>query len=46
MRKVSAKHTEWLKKELPILKNEGVVSSEAAGQIKSYYDENTACGMH
>ncbi len=46
MRKVSAKQTQWLKKELPILENEGVVSSEVAGRLKSYYDENTASGMH
>ncbi len=46
MRKVSAKHTQWLKKELPILENKGVISSEAAGRLKSYYAKNTESGMH
>lgn len=46
MRKVSAKHTQWLKKELPILENEGVVSSETAERLVSYYAANTASGMH
>ncbi len=46
MRKVSAKHTQWLKKELPILENAQVVSSETARRLKSYYDENTVSGMN
>jgi uncharacterized membrane protein len=46
MRKVSEKHTQWLKKELPILETEGVVSSETAGRLKNYYAENTESGMH
>ena len=46
MRKVSGKHTQWLKKELPTLENERVISSEVAGRLKSYYDENTESGMH
>jgi uncharacterized membrane protein len=46
MRKVSEKHTQWLKKELPILENEGVVSSETAGRLKSYYAEHTSSGIN
>lgn len=46
MRKVSAKHIQWLRKELPILETEGVVSPEAANGIKSYYSEKTASGLH
>ena len=46
MRKVSAKHTQWLNKELPILESERVLSSEVAGRLKSYYSENTASGTH
>ncbi|RKX46754.1 MAG: hypothetical protein DRP64_02740 [Verrucomicrobia bacterium] len=45
-RKVSAKHTQWLKKELPILEGEGVLSPETSGRLKTYYDENTASGMN
>ena len=46
MRKVSAKHVQWLEKELPILETEGIVSPETGQEIKSYYCENTASGMH
>ena len=46
MRKVSAKHVQWLEKELPILETEGIVSPETGKEIKSYYCENTASGMH
>jgi len=46
MRKISAKHVQWLERELPLLETEGVVSPEAARDIKSYYSENTASGMH
>lgn len=46
MRKISAKHVQWLGKELPILETEGVVSPETAREIKSYYSEKTASGLH
>lgn len=46
MRKISAKHLQWLAKELPILETEGVVSPDTAREIKSYYSGNTASGMH
>jgi uncharacterized membrane protein len=46
MRKVSAKHLQWLGKELSLLENEGVVSSETTGKIKTYYDKNTQSGLH
>ena len=46
MRKISAKHIQWLKKELPILETEGVVSPETGQKIKSYYSKNTESGMH
>ena len=46
MRKVSAKHTQWLKKELPILEREGVVSPEVSKELNAYYNENTASGTH
>ena len=46
MRKVSEKHTQWLKKELPVLEKEGVVSSETAGRLKTYYAEHTASGIN
>ena len=42
MRKVSAKHTQWLTKELPVLESEGIVSSETATKLTTYYSENTA----
>lgn len=46
MRKVSAKHRQWLIKELPILESEGVVAPETARGIASYYSEKTQSGMH
>lgn len=46
MRKVSAKHTLWLKKELPVLESEGVVSSETSSRLTNYYAENTASGTN
>jgi uncharacterized membrane protein len=46
MRKVSAKQSQWLKKELPILEEVGIVSSETVERLKTYYDENTASGTH
>jgi uncharacterized membrane protein len=46
MRKVPAKHIQWLKRELPVLENEGVISPETAGGIQSYYAEKTAGGLH
>jgi len=46
MRKVSAKHTQWLKKELPVLESEGVVSPETATRLTNYYAKNTESGMH
>lgn len=46
MRKVSERHRQWLMKELPILKSEGIVSSETVNGIKSYYSEKTASGLH
>jgi len=46
MRKVAAKHIQWLEKELPVLEAEGVVSPGISQGIKSYYSEKTASGMH
>ncbi len=46
MRKVSAKHLQWLEKELPVLESEGVISPEVSVGIKSYYTEKTASSVH
>ena len=46
MRKVSAKYTSGLEKDLPILETEGIVSSETAGRLKTYYTERAASGIN
>lgn len=46
MRKVSERHRQWLMKELPILENHGVLSSEKIGDIRAYYETSTRSGMH
>ena len=46
MRKISDRYRQWLMKELPILENAGVLSSEKAGDIRAYYDSNTRSGVH
>lgn len=46
MRKVSAKHIQWLKEELPILENKDIVSPDTADKIKSYYAQHTTSSLH
>ncbi|HSR87688.1 MAG TPA: DUF2157 domain-containing protein [Pontiella sp.] len=46
MRKVSDRHRQWLMKELPYLEKAGILSSESAGQIRSYYETSTQSGVH
>jgi uncharacterized membrane protein len=46
MRKVSAKHVQWLEKELPVLEADGIISPDSARDIRSYYTQNTANGLH
>ncbi|MDF7806092.1 DUF2157 domain-containing protein [Pontiellaceae bacterium B12219] len=46
MRRVSGKQVQWLKRELPILENEGILSSEKSREISTYYTEQTASGIH
>ena len=46
MRKVSAKNIQWLEKELPTLEAEGVIAPYTAKDIRSYYIEHTASGLH
>ncbi len=41
MRKVSSKNISWLKKELPLLKEAGVLNAETSARIKTYYAEQT-----
>lgn len=45
MRKVATKHVEWLKKELPILKTEGLISAIENHNIERYYAEKTEGGL-
>ncbi len=46
MRKVPAKHIQWLKKELPVLEADGVLPVETSRAIESYYSERTTSGLH
>lgn len=43
MRKVSSKRIDWLKKELFLLEQEKVLTTEAAERIKNYYATQTTC---
>ena len=46
MRKISDKHRQWLMKELPLLESAGVLTPEASGGIRAYYEANTRSGLH
>lgn len=46
MRKISAKHAQWLEKELSVLESAGVISAETSGNIRTYYTDHTESGLH
>jgi uncharacterized membrane protein len=46
MRKISAKHRQWLEKELPILESEGIISRDTHQGISTYYTDHTTSGLH
>ncbi len=46
MRKLAGKNIQWLENERPILEAEGVVSPQTGKNIRSYYSEKTASGLH
>jgi len=45
-KRISTKHTQWLKKELPTLEDQGVISSETAEDLRAYYDANSQSGTN
>ncbi|MDF7824675.1 DUF2157 domain-containing protein [Pontiellaceae bacterium B12227] len=46
MRKVAQKNMLWLKKELPVLEAEGLLTPASRHDIERYYAEKTESGLH